>query len=583
MKNIIKTLKAREYVFLVISLFAIVAQVNLDLLIPDYMAEVTKLVQTPGSEMSDILINGGLMLLFSLLSLGITLIVAYFAAQLAATVSMRLREMVYNKTMSFSMGEMNKFKTSSLITRSTNDITQIQMFVAISYNAAIRAPLIAIFAITKISDKNSAFTVATIVAVVSLLIVMAVVLGLSIPKSKLLQKLTDKLNLVTREQLTGVRVISAYNAQGYYTEKFEDANSQVSYTNTFVNRTTAFIFPYMTFMMSTLTIAIYWIGVLLINEAVGYDKLTIFSDMVVFTSYAMQIIMAFMMLTFTSIMLPRAVVSINRVSEVLSSENEIADGGDRFTAKDTDTAISFKDVSFKYPGAEEAVLEGLTFDIKRGETVAVIGSTGSGKSTLINLIPRFYDTTDGEILINGVNIRDYKQSTLRDKLGLVTQKAMLFFGSIGSNTALGVDNGEISEENALNALDIAQASDFVSNVGLSGAVAQGGTNLSGGQRQRVSIARAIYKQPEIYIFDDCFSALDYKTDKTLRRKLEETTKGATKIIVAQRISTIKDADKILVLDDGKIAGLGSHQQLLKDCPVYIEIAQSQLSKEELGI
>ncbi len=581
MKNIIKTLKAREYAFIVISLFAIVTQVNLDLLIPDYMAEVTQLVQTPGSEMSDILLNGGLMLLFSLLSLGLTLVVAYFAAQLAATVSMRLREMVYNKTMSFSMGEMNKFKTSSLITRSTNDITQIQMFVAITYNAAIRAPLIAILAITKISGKNMGFTIATIVAVVSLLIVMSVVLSLSIPKSKLLQKLTDKLNLVTREQLTGVRVIAAYNAQGYYTEKFEGANTDVAYTNTFVNRTTAFIFPYLTFMMSTLTIVIYWIGVILINDAVGMDKLTIFSDMVVFTSYAMQIIMAFMMLTFTLIMLPRAVVSVNRISEVLSSENEIVDGKDNFTSTNTDTAISFKNVSFSYPGAEEAVLEGLTFDVKKGETVAIIGSTGSGKSTLINLIPRFYDATSGDIVIDGVNIRDYKQSTLRDKLGLVTQKAMLFFGSIGSNTALGVS--DLSESEAKQALKIAQASDFVDNVGLSGAVAQGGTNLSGGQRQRVSIARAIYKQPEIYIFDDCFSALDYKTDKTLRRELEETTKGATKIIVAQRISTIKDADKIIVLDDGKIAGLASHTELLKSCPVYIEIAQSQLSKEELGL
>ncbi len=579
MKNIISCLRKKEKWFLAITFIALIVQVWLDLLLPDYMAEITQLVQTEGSAMADILIAGGFMLLCALGSLAVTLLTSYFVAQIAAGVSMRLREKVYKKTLSFSMNEMNKFSSSSLITRSTNDITQIQSFISLGCVAVIKAPLMAIWAMAKISGKNIDFTMATAIAIISLIVVLATVIYLTVPKSAKIQALTDKLNLVTREHLTGIRVVRAYNAEKYQEDKFADVNEEVTKANTFVNKTTSFISPYMSFLMSGLTLAIYIIGMYLINSAEMTDRLTIFSDMVVLSSYAMQIVMAFMMLTITLVTLPRTIVALNRISEVTDSENEILDGD--ITEKTNETSIEFKDVSFYYTDGEEPVLKDISFKATKGQTVAFIGSTGSGKSTLINLIPRFYDVSNGEILVNGHNIKNYNLTTLRDLIGVVTQKATLFSGTVKSNIVLGKTKGNATENEILSAVDIAQAKDFVSTKGVDGEVSQGGLNLSGGQKQRLSIARAVFKKPEIYIFDDSFSALDYKTDRNLRKALTENTKDAIKLIVAQRISTIKEADEIIVLEKGKIVGKGKHNELLKTCEVYLEIAKSQLSEEEL--
>ncbi|MFI3226153.1 MAG: ABC transporter ATP-binding protein [Clostridia bacterium] len=580
MSKIFGSLKSREWLFGAITLVLILFQVYFDLKIPDYMSEITKLVQTEGSLMSDILQTGGIMLGCSIISVIITIIVGFFAAQIATTVAMRLREQVYAKTISFSMADLNTFSTGSLITRTTNDITQIQMFIALGYISIVRAPTLAIFAIIKILGKNVTFSMAALVAVLSLAVVLATILTLTIPKSKKIQSLTDKLNTVVREHLTGVRVVRAYNAEKYQEDKFEQTNEEVASTQTFVNRTTAFMAPYMTFLMSMLTLSIYFIGAYMINNVYGAEKLTIFSDMVVFSSYAMMIIMAFMMLTMNILMLPRCIVAMNRIREVIDFENSITDGNitDNNNSSN-DMSIEFKNVTFAYPNGEEAVVEDISFSVKKGQTVAIIGSTGSGKSTIINLIQRFYDCTQGEILVDGVNVRDYTQHALREKLGLVSQKAMLFSSSVGENIAYGIENIENSQLEV--AVDIAQARDFVDKIGFDSHVSQGGLNLSGGQKQRLSIARAIYKNSEIYLFDDCFSALDYKTDRMLRTKLREQTEGATKIMVAQRISTVKDSDQIIVLDNGKIAGIGTHKELLSNCEVYIEIAESQLSKEEL--
>ncbi len=582
MKHIAKSLSKREYLFIPISLVLIIIQVWADLRTPEFMSEITMLIQTPGSSLTEVLITGALMLACSLLSFVLTISVSYFTAQLSATVAMKLREKVYKKTMSFSMNEISEFSTPSLITRSTNDITQIQSFIAMGYSALFRAPLMAILAISKITGISQEFSIVTAIAVCSLVVVMSGILFLAIPKSKTLQKLTDKLNLVTREQLQGVRVVRAYNAQDYQKEKFEKVNEEVAYTNTFVGRVTAVMGPYMGFLMSGLSLAIYFIGSFLINEAMGMEKLTIFSNMVVFSSYAMQIIMAFMMLTFNVIMAPRTIVALNRISEVLDSENEIKDGNELTGKENSENTIEFKNVSFSYEESDEEVLDNISFKAKKGETIAIIGSTGSGKSTLINLIPRFYDVTKGEVLIDGVNVKDYDTNALREKIGLVTQKATLFSGDITSNIAFGKNKESVNSEMVKTAVAISQAQDFVEKAGYDSSVSQGGLNLSGGQKQRVSIARAVYKKAPIYIFDDCFSALDYKTDKELRKALDEKTSDSTKIMVAQRISTIKDADKIIVLDEGKMVGYDNHENLLKSCTVYREIAYSQLTKEELG-
>lgn len=582
MIRIFRYFKKREWIFAVICIVLVVIQVWFDLRLPDYMSEITTLVQTAGSSMNDIVIAGCFMLACALGSLLTAMIVGYFSSQIAASLAMRLREMVYDKTLSFSMEEMNGFSTDSLITRSTNDITQIQTLVAMGLQAVVKAPILAVWAIVKIAGKNFLFTMATGVAVVFLIGMLFIILFLAVPKSKMIQQLTDNLNLVTREHLTGIRVVRAYNAENYQEKKFEKANEELTSANLFVNKITAIISPSMTFISSALTLAIYWIGTYLINQSAPQEKLPIFSDMVVFSSYAMQVIMAFMMLTMIFIMLPRAVVSAKRILEVLDTKEKILDGTVTETNGKLSGHVEFKNVTFSYPGAVESVLENISFTVNKGETVAFIGSTGSGKSTLINLIPRFYDCTEGEILVDGINVKNYTQASLRNRIGYISQKAVIFSGSILSNVVYG-DNGKEKQESDVieKAVSIAQAADFVEKYGLNSAVSQGGTNLSGGQKQRLSIARAIYRQPEIFIFDDSFSALDYRTDKVLRNELSKQTKDATKLIVAQRIGTIKDADRIIVLDEGKMVGSGTHMELLKSCAVYKEIALSQLSKEEL--
>ncbi|RKI91068.1 ABC transporter ATP-binding protein [Parablautia intestinalis] len=584
MLKILKYMNRRDWLFVLCSLVFIVCGVGLDLRLPDYMREITTLVQTPGSEMGEVLSAGASMLLCALGSLVTAFVVGFFVAQIAAGLAMRLREAVYNKTMDFSMEEIGKFSTASLITRTTNDIQQIQMFVALGLQAMMKAPILAVWAILKIAGKSWQWTAITGGAVAILTVMLGTVIALVLPKFKNMQKLTDKLNRVARENLTGIRVVRAYNAEGYQEKKFEGANEELTRTNLFTSRTMSVLFPGMTLIMSGLTLAIYWVGVYIINEAAVTDRLGIFSDMVVFSSYAMQIIMAFMMLVMTFIVLPRAVVSAKRINEVLNTEIKIKDGKISGFELFEQGEIEFRHVSFRYPDAEEAILTDINFTVHRGETVAFIGSTGSGKSTLINLVPRFYDVTEGEICIDGINIKEYTQEALHRKLGYVSQRAVMFRGSVLSNVTYG-ENGRqsVDEELLWKSIEIAQADDFVQDMenGYHTAVAQGGTNLSGGQKQRLAIARAIYCRPEIYIFDDSFSALDYKTDRVLRKMLKQETGTATTLIVAQRIGTIMDADKIIVLDEGKIVGIGRHKELLKSCPVYREIAESQLSKEEL--
>ena len=556
MLKILKYMNRRDWLFVVCSLVFIVCGVGLDLRLPDYMREITALVQTPGSEMGEILSAGGSMLLCALGSLVTAFIVGFFVAQIAAGLAMRLREAVYNKTMDFSMEEIGKFSTASLITRTTNDIQQIQMFVALGLQAMIKAPILAVWAILKIAGKSWQWTAITGGAVAILTVMLGTVIALVLPKFKNMQKLTDNLNRVARENLTGIRVVRAYNAEGYQEKKFEGANEELTRTNLFTSRTMSVLFPGMTLIMSGLTLAIYWAGVY----------------------------MAVLMPVMTFIVLPRAVVSAKRINEVLDTETKIKDGKISGSELFEQGEIEFKHVSFRYPDAEEAILTDISFTVHRGETAAFLGSTGSGKSTLINLVPRFYDVTDGEICIDGINIKEYTQEALHRKLGYVSQRAVMFRGSVLSNVTYG-ENGRqsVDEELLWKSIEIAQAGDFVQGMdsGFHTAVAQGGTNLSGGKKQRLAIARAIYRRPEIYIFDDSFSALDYKTDRILRKMLKQETGTATTLIVAQRIGTIMDADKNIVLDEGKIVGIGRHKELLANCPVYREIAESQLSKEEL--
>ena len=584
MFKIFKYMNQRDLLFILCSFVFIVCGVGLDLRLPDYMREITTLVQTPGSELNEVLFAGGSMLLCAMGSLVTAFIVGFFVSQIAAGLAMRLREAVYNKTMDFSMEEIGQFSTASLITRTTNDIQQIQMFVALGLQAMIKAPILAIWAIIKIAGKSWQWTSITGVAVVILIMMLGTVIVLVLPKFKNMQKLTDNLNRVARENLTGIRVVRAYNAEGYQEKKFEKANEELTKTSLFTSRTMSVLFPGMTLIMSGVTLAIYWAGVYIINNAVFTERLGIFSDMVVFSSYAMQIIMAFMMLIMTFIVLPRAAVSAKRINEVLDTETKIKDGAIGGSELFEQGEIEFKNVSFRYPDAEEAILHNISFTIHRGETAAFIGSTGSGKSTLINLVPRFYDVTEGEICIDGINIKEYTQEALHRKLGYVSQRAVMFKGTVKSNVTYG-ENGRqsIDEELLWKSMEIAQAEEFVQSMenGCYTAVAQGGTNLSGGQKQRLAIARAIYRRPEIYIFDDSFSALDYRTDQILRKTLKKETGTATKLIVAQRIGTIMDADKIIVLDEGKIVGIGRHKELLTNCSVYREIAESQLSKEEM--
>ena len=587
MIKILKYLEKKDWIYVLCGFIFILAQVWLDLRLPEYMSEITLLVQTKGSTMADILKAGGYMLMCALGSLGACIIVGYFTARVASNLSFKLRLLLYNKIEDFSMAEINKFSTSSLITRSTNDITQLQMLVAMGLQVLIKAPITAIWAICKILGKSWQWTAATAGAVLVLLLIITIILILAVPKSKKIQKLTDNLNSVTREGLTGIRVVRAYNAQEYQSNKFENANSDLTKNNLVVNRVMAIIGPGMTFIMSGLSLAIYWIGAYLIDNADIMNKMNLFSDMVVFSSYAVQVIMSFMMLTIILSMMPRATVSVNRIMEVLNTKESIKDGRGLIPSKERKGEIEFRNVSFRYPDSEDAdyTICDISFKVSKGETVAFIGSTGSGKTTLINLIPRFYDATVGEVLVNGINVKEYKQNELRNRLGYVSQKAVLFTGSVSSNVAYG-DNGRCnySKKDIKKAIEIAQGTEFVEKMEgtYDASISQGGTNVSGGQKQRLSIARALCRRPEICIFDDSFSALDYKTDKKLRSVLKKETSGVTNLIVAQRIGTIIDADKIIVLDEGKIVGMGTHKELMKNCNVYQEIAYSQLSKEELA-
>lgn len=585
MIKLFKNLRKQEWGLIVLALVFVVAQVWLDLTIPDYMADITRLVQTDGSTMNEILTAGGKMLLCALGSLVSAVLTAICAARIATSFAATIRGKLFSKVQSFSMEEIGHFSTASLITRSTNDVTQIQMLIAMGLQMLVKAPIMAVWAIMKISDKKWQWTFSTAVAVVVLLLIVGVCLMFVTPKFKKIQSLTDDLNRVTRENLTGLSVVRAYNAEKYQEDKFENANEALTGTNLFAQRTLAFMMPGIQIVMSGLTLAIYWIGAVLINDAGMVDKVQIFSDMMVFSQYAIQVVMSFMMLVMIFMILPRASVAANRIQEVLDTKLTIEDGSGVHGDPDKTGEIVFDKVSFRYPDAEEDVLKDISFTAGKGETVALIGATGCGKSTVINLIPRFYDATEGTVSVDGVNVKDYSQKELRNKIGYVSQKATLFTGTIESNVAYG-DNGQknASETDIKKALDIAQASEFVDSLedGSKAYVAQGGSNFSGGQKQRMSIARAIARKPEILIFDDSFSALDYKTDRVLREALAKSCKDSTRIVVAQRIGTIRDADRIIVLEDGKIAGMGRHEELMRDCEVYRQIARSQLSKEELA-
>ena len=586
MLRIFKNFRKQEVVLALFSVVFVVAQVWLELKLPDYMREITSLITTQDSAMHDILIAGGKMLLCAFGSLLVTVLVAVCASRIASNFSAIVRGKLFDKVQSFSMEEIGRFSTASLITRSTNDVTQVQMLIVMGLSIMLRAPIMAVMAILKIVDKSWQWTLSTGVAVVVLLVVVIICVSLCMPKFKRLQSLTDDINQVTRENLTGLNVVRAYNAEAYQEEKFEKVNEDLTDTHWFTSKTMAFMMPTIMMIMNGLSLAIYWIGAVLINDAQDMQgKFSLFSDMVVFSSYAMQVVMSFMMLVMIFIMLPRASVAAKRILEVLDTEPSIEDGTrDTFPVM-KDGEVEFKDVSFKYPDAEEYVLEHISFSAKKGETIAFIGATGCGKSTAINLIPRFYDVTEGEVFVDGVNVKEYTQEALHNKIGYVSQKAILFSGTIADNVAYG-ENGKApaTQDDIVMAVKVAQASEFVEkkDQGYDGYVAQGGSNFSGGQKQRLSIARAIARQPEILIFDDSFSALDYKTDRILREALRKECKDATKIIVAQRIGTIRDADKIIVLDDGQIAGMGTHDELMKNCEVYQEIAYSQLSKEELA-
>ena len=584
MLKLLKYLTKQDWGFAVLALVFIVAQVWLDLTMPDYMSEITTLVQTQGSAMSDILIAGGKMLACALGSFAASIIAAICAARIAANFSATLREKLFDQVQSFSMAEIGKFSTASLITRSTNDVMQVQMLIVMGLQVLLKAPIMAVWAICKIAGKSWQWTMSTGVAVAVLLVIVLVCVIVAMPKFRKLQKLTDDINRVTRENLTGLNVIRAYNAEGYQEAKFEDANQRLTKTQLFANRTMAFLMPGIQMVMSGLTLAVYWIGAYLVENAQLTDKLPIFSDMIVFSQYAMQVVMAFMMLVMIFIILPRASVAAKRILEVLNTRSSIQDGSVTKSQPGKKGEIEFRNVSFRYPDADGDVLQNITFTAHQGETVALIGATGCGKSTVINLIPRFYDVTQGQVLVDGVDVREYNQHALRDKIGYVSQKSILFSGTVKSNVAYGDSGKPSSEEDVIHAVRTAQAEEFVQKLPeeYDGYIAQGGSNLSGGQKQRLSIARAICRHPEIFIFDDSFSALDYKTDRVLRQTLQQECGDSTRIIVAQRIGTIRDADKIIVLEDGKIAGMGRHEELMKNCPVYQQIALSQLSKEELA-
>ena len=584
MIKLLKTLGKKEWIIATIAFILIFAQVWLELKMPDYMSSITRLVQTEGSQMSEILKNGGYMLACAFGSLVAAIITVYLVSSVASTFSMKVRKKIFDKVENLSMEEVKSFSTSSLITRTTNDITQVEMLVGMGLQLLIKAPITAVWAIIKILNKSWQWSAITGVAVVILLSVIGTLTSIIMPKFKIVQKLIDKINGVTRENLTGIRVVRAFNAEKYQENKFENVNNRLTNQQLFNQKTFAVLQPVMYLVMHCLTLAIYFIGAYLIKDAIIAGKIALFGDMVVFSSYAMQVIMSFLMLAMIFMMLPRAQVSANRINEVLDTDINIKNGRLKEDKTNERGTVEFKNVSFKYPDADEYLLENISFKANKGETVAFIGSTGSGKSTLINLVPRFYDATEGEVLVDGVNVKEYNLEFLYNKIGYIPQKAVMFNGTVASNVAYG-DNGKgtKSEEKIKEAVQVAQGKEFVEKMEgqYDAHIAQGGTNVSGGQKQRLAIARAIAREPEIYIFDDSFSALDYKTDSVLRKELKKYTKDATNLIVAQRIGTIMNADKIIVLNEGKIAGMGTHKELLKSCEVYKQIALSQLSEEEL--
>ena len=585
MFKLLKNLNKRDVLVILICFVLIAGQVWLELKMPDYMSQITVLVETEGSSFNEIIKNGIFMVLCAAGSLASAVIVGYLASRVSATLSLKIRKKLFTKVQNLAMNEIKQFSTSSLITRTTNDITQIQMLMAMGLQLIIKSPIMAIWAIRKILTKNLQWTALVGGGVITLLTVVGILMKVVVPKFKIVQKLTDKINEVTRENLTGIRVVRAFNAEDYQENKFEDTNTKLTNQQLFNQRMFAIMQPMMNLVMHSMTLGIYTIGAFLIYNAQVTEKLTIFSNMVVFSSYSMQVIMSFLMLAFIFMMFPRAQVSANRINEVLDTDITIKDGTQEQGKDELKGEIEFKNVSFKYPDGEEYVLRDISFKAKKGETIAFIGSTGSGKSTIINLIPRFYDVTSGEILLDGVNVKDYKQSSLHNKIGYVSQKAVIFNGSVNENIAYGENGKEvINEEKIKEAIEVAQAKEFVEKMenGYETDLAAGGTNISGGQKQRISIARAIARNPEIYIFDDSFSALDYKTDLILRKELKKYTQNATILIVAQRIGTIMNADKILVLDEGKVVGQGTHKELLENCEVFKQIALSQLSESELA-
>ena len=582
MRKLFKNLRKKDYLLILICAVIIFSEVWLELKMPDYMSNITVLVQTEGSKMSEILKNGGYMLLCAFGSLVGAIITSYILTYVSTTFSKNVRKKVFTKTMDLATAEVKNFSVSSLITRTTNDVSQIEMFLSMGLSLLIKAPMTAGWAILKILNKSWQWSALTAVCVLVLLTTIGIITSIVLPRFSLVQKLIDKVNRVTRENLTGIRVVRAFNAENFQENKFQKENDDLTNTQLFNQKCFAVMEPVMQMVMYTLTLGIYFIGANLINNSLMADKLTLFGDMVVFSTYAMQIIMSFIMLSMIFMMLPRANVSATRINEVLDEKLTVNEGLFNGNTKETGT-VEFKNVSFKYPDADEYLLKNISFKAEKGQTIAFIGSTGSGKSTLINLVPRFYDASDGEVLIDGVNVKDYTFESLHNKLGYVSQKAVMFDGTVKYNVSYGKSNKKITKEKVEEALKIAQGYDFVSKMdnGIDSHIASGGTNVSGGQKQRLSIARAIAKDPEIYIFDDSFSALDYKTDSVLRKALKENVKDATILIVAQRIGTILNADKIVVLDNGNVVGVGTHKQLLKNCDVYKEIAYSQLSRKEL--